>query len=892
MKQMMRFCTSMNGLAAIGLALFGQLESAAQCNENISNMILKAEELYCEGHYNDAIPLYQQILQTSPPLDDALILHLASCYLEICQPNATLDLLSSRSICPQLKEDRIYLMSAAFRILNEHQKALHLLLSLPGLNNRNELEKGLNQFYLKRIPESRLNFQAVDQDPLNPQYYYLAQLYLARIALIDNRIESADKLLKQMDLPKNHPLFYEKAYLEGLTSFLNREYKQAIVHFEQALPQQKRCPWAISTQRYVISSYLHLASQESLPFHSIEQINSLLSRLLAESKEEIDYLLLGDFYLIKAQQHQDAQAYREAQLIFSNNEFFITSKARKMAAFKLANAFPEYWERKEYYQQLLNTSRSDPLLASEALFWQGWNDFKEGVSNCLLPSLPHLEEAAKMFKQSYLLSGAYRSLKYYILANLFLPDTENSKERAQFLNESMKKHPGQSPECIELHYLTGLLWKRYAAIDETAFPIAEKILTQVSACQLSNQWAVPAIKALGQLHFQHGNWANAETIFGRLLKIQPACCEALFWQALCAEKLGQQECKQALLQKIYAENPQDPAAPAAYFYTYSYREYLKGPKKAIKHLQAMPTLFSDHPLLISAFYLMGMDHIKDHLSDDGTLLRRRDFIAAIDAFQKAESTFQELNDKQLISTKALPYFIQVRYQAMLERALANLAVADVSQGAKQMIYLEYAESVFHQLNNALQNPAPLIQEYFLKNDPYPRLLQESEYWLARTYLKRDQLNRADGALDQALKNYAAAHVKQSYLLSRIWYEKGKIAQMRQEYQKAIDHFAQAETSAEGRMLLISPDQKLDLWIQQSLCYKEMKEWDQAMFLLSRAVNDEAICSLRVKAMYLRAEIYELQGRPELALKQLEAVSKKGGEWGMLAKEKLENSYGY
>ena len=87
-------------------------------------------------------------------------------------------------------------------------------------------------------------------------------------------------------------------------------------------------------------------------------------------------------------------------------------------------------------------------------------------------------------------------------------------------------------------------------------------------------------------------------------------------------------------------------------------------------------------------------------------------------------------------------------------------------------------------------------------------------------------------------------------------------------------------------MVLSPDQKLDLWIQRSLCYKELGQLDQAMKLLSDAVNDEAISGMRVKAMYLRAEVYEQQGRPELALKQLEAVSKKGGEWGKMAQDKL------
>ena len=45
-------------------------------------------------------------------------------------------------------------------------------------------------------------------------------------------------------------------------------------------------------------------------------------------------------------------------------------------------------------------------------------------------------------------------------------------------------------------------------------------------------------------------------------------------------------------------------------------------------------------------------------------------------------------------------------------------------------------------------------------------------------------------------------------------------------------------------------------------------------------------------MFLRAEMYEAQGRRELGRKQLEATSKKGGEWALKAKAKLESDYGY
>ena len=71
----------------------------------------------------------------------------------------------------------------------------------------------------------------------------------------------------------------------------------------------------------------------------------------------------------------------------------------------------------------------------------------------------------------------------------------------------------------------------------------------------------------------------------------------------------------------------------------------------------------------------------------------------------------------------------------------------------------------------------------------------------------------------------------------------------------------------------------------------MHRYDDAIMVLSKVVNDDAVSSLRLKAMYLRAETYEQQGRAELARKQLESMVKKGGPWAEQAKIKLEKDYG-
>lgn len=92
--------------------------------------------------------------------------------------------------------------------------------------------------------------------------------------------------------------------------------------------------------------------------------------------------------------------------------------------------------------------------------------------------------------------------------------------------------------------------------------------------------------------------------------------------------------------------------------------------------------------------------------------------------------------------------------------------------------------------------------------------------------------------------------------------------------------------------LLSTEEKLDLWIQESECCKAMNQTNKAMLILSKVINDNTISSLRVKAMYLRASIYAMQGRHDLARKQLAATATKGGEWANKAKLKLEEDYGF
>jgi tetratricopeptide (TPR) repeat protein len=172
---------------------------------------------------------------------------------------------------------------------------------------------------------------------------------------------------------------------------------------------------------------------------------------------------------------------------------------------------------------------------------------------------------------------------------------------------------------------------------------------------------------------------------------------------------------------------------------------------------------------------------------------------------------------------------------------------------------------------------------------HPQLLEESNFWLAQGYVKLEEDDKADKIYNEMIQRYSAAKITRGYFLSRVWHEKGLIAMRQKKYERALDDFAHSEEGGKGKLL--STDQKIDLWIQQSLCYKEMGDTEKAMITLSKAINDDAISALRVKAMFLRAEVYEAQGRHELARRQLEATSKKGGEWALKARQKMEKEYG-
>lgn len=764
------------------------------------------------------------------------------------------------------------------------------LLSISAKSDSGELlQKGAACFQSSKEKEARIFLNQVKCENKAPEAFCIAQLYLCRIALAgrDNaetlaRLDSIDAALHS-----NHPLMYQKHYLEGLFYFQQADFIKAAECFERSLTPHSSA-WKREAFAYLIKCHLKQAAAPSTPLEEAENLfrkgEETVKMMQAASK--LDERSLGDswsmralydLYLIKGRLLNNGTICNEAEALLYGQGIFLTDEEKGRALLKKAAAAPTYAEREKEYLELVHCKDLN-LLLGDWWYCKGLNELEEArkvaETSLFLQAAESFECAYRSYSPNSL-SQAAKALKHAALAYSYC---DAYKIKAIRILAQLIESPKNRIEDSELALLGGQIALGLTHSDD-----------QTEARALIERWiqAFPEIeealiKIKGILLTKEGSWKEAKELLSNFLKGYPSSperSEVLFWLAECAEHFDEEELRKGYLQQLYMENLCSPYSPLAYFNFYPSRDYMRGSRKALKHLEGMPHLFPEHPLLITAHYFIGLNQLKDRLNDKGEIVRRKDEIAAIDHFQQAESVYDKLLPQNKINPEEIPYFSYIRHKAMLERALTNRAISENAPAAKKHIFLEYAETIFEEMVERLQNK---------RENPYPKLLQEAEFELGCTYSKRGNLKKAEQTFDSLIEKSASAPSAHHYLLSRAWFEKGLLAKHLQDYETALACFIQAGQKNEQ----LSPDQKLEILIGQSECHKELQQYDKAMLVLSKVVNDEAISNLRVKAMYLRADIYILQGRPELAMKQLEATARKGGEWSKKAKNRLEQEYGF
>ncbi len=314
--------------------------------------------------------------------------------------------------------------------------------------------------------------------------------------------------------------------------------------------------------------------------------------------------------------------------------------------------------------------------------------------------------------------------------------------------------------------------------------------------------------------------------------------------------------------EVFTDYPQSPYGPESYYRYYSEQEYSAHNVQAIAHLKKMPPEYAP-----SYFGVMGMLHV-----------------AAYDL----ESSPQNSISGALINT--LTTAIENG-----KKLFHTLAPKMRSRFCKRLLSAEYELAQGYYI--LAQYPEAQATSDTLKHDVFDLKEEERPHgtWLKASFLKSRTL-LLQGNENQAreelvfLLNYAEAfecNAEEPVILALI--ELSKVAAKGSEYEQAFDLLNKAQKlqayGARSELLL-------EILIAKALIHKQMGESDKAMMLLSQVINEQSASSLRIQAMFLRAELYELKGRRDLAFRQLQATAKKGGEWGMRARKKLEEKYGY
>jgi len=386
-----------------------------------------------------------------------------------------------------------------------------------------------------------------------------------------------------------------------------------------------------------------------------------------------------------------------------------------------------------------------------------------------------------------------------------------------------------------------------------------------------------ALYMAAAFYYRSGNWEKAEELFGCLASEYPSnklAPNALYFQINTKKQLN--EDTRPLIQRLYTLYPASDFAAEHYLEMYEWGDYAQGNPAAAEHLDRMAKHFPLSPYLIEAHYLSGLDLNRDLKTDSGKLIRKEKPDQALLAFEEGENLFLTLKGQERIPLEEEDYFYMLFLRCRMDRALTLLRIAEQSSETKQRIHYEYATDVLNQLMKNI--------EEVKSRGRFTDLWEEAQYVRAKISLKLGRLDLAKKLFSNNLEELKERSVTRGYFLSRTHYRLGLIAMQEKGYEEALIAFEQANDAAKGDVL--STHQKLDLWIRQSLCYQALDEDKKAMKILSKVINEDAASNKRLQAMYLRSEIYLRQGRKELAVKQLESLSLKGGRWGGRARKKL------
>ncbi|MEM1283424.1 MAG: tetratricopeptide repeat protein, partial [Chlamydiota bacterium] len=554
------------------------------------------------------------------------------------------------------------------------------------------------------------------------------------------------------------------------------------------------------------------------------------------------------------------------------------------------------YTQKEKYLSLLTSTKDKEKssIVSDGWLLRGHNEKEEAYYGNRQDTRKHLELALSYYKKAYDLFNKTSTNKTHEALTCWAQTAKDLGEIHQMeqVYKVIEENILSRRPSFKTYYTRSLIGTHLYEMSGDHRYLSEGIddLKQGLLINPSDKETIQASLLLGKIHFLKNNFDQAESVLAPLVDMfpdSPLAFETLYWAGRAAERqIKPNHSPGEYYRRCFNDYPSSSFAAEAFFRVYTYQDYLNSEKEAKKHLEELLTRYPDSRFVMDTNFLLALDSKRDRKTSKGKWISKSNVTKAIDQFHQVTTDYQRFQSLNLIDDKDLAHYSSLELRATLEKALCNLTIARQSSGAKKHIYLQYAKEVFTDLIDKMGPPQPNN----FKHDTF----EEAVYGLAQTELEAEQYDEAEQLIHKLIDTYEASKVTRGYYLSRSWHDLSLIAladeTSERSYQQSLDYLQNAEECAKGRVL--STDETIDLWLKMSHCYKMLGQYDQAMRYLTKAIDEDAVSNLRLKAMYLRAEIYQLQGRLELSRKQLEATAKKGGEWGQKAKDKLGEIYEY
>ncbi|MCB1181139.1 MAG: tetratricopeptide repeat protein [Chlamydiia bacterium] len=862
-------------------------------DSHYESLVKQGEVYFASGLIDLALPLYREVLdgiergvypKSTPILEKQLKYRVAEgnfLQADYDQTLSIIEKLRSENQTDSIDHEALYLRALVYRERQEFEKATLALTEY--LNGKEKvlhyrealLELGLLSYREQNFTKAKkyLSLVAAGADSIETKEVIVSSLYLARIYLKEKQYRKADRLLSTLlnTLPKGHSLIYEIHYLIGLVLQEGSEYLDAATHFELALPCKSLdlegyvAPWTPDALYQLGWCYLKLADDPlkgvSVQGAFISKAESLFEILKESSKKEEAHLACAKLFLLKISYLADQKAREDLVALLTPHLKTFTQDGQVQALLLLAEGADTYSEKEIFYGQATQDTYVTSSNYADAWYQRGLIHFQEGLK---VKKSSYFKEAAIAFEKSFFLfeakncSMAAQILKLEAEANYFL-DTRESRFDSLSILEKLLHRYNQLYLSLEdqAHtlYLRGLVASKITTLDhrEDYLSLAEESLKGVISFFPETEYAEGSLFTLATLYFHLGKWEEAYSHFLTLATSYPKsdhAPSAWFWVAHTAKQLGKPRVESlTALENIYMLYPTSDLAAEAYFERYPISAYEACDKHSMMHLLDFPNRFQKSPLLIPVHYLLGLYHKK----------RNEPNLAKI-SFGKSAVLYNEMEGE------LPPYCFEFRIRSLLETAKFYLNEGKF-QGIELLCFLIEELETFGEFSSIFQDCSLALIEGLIILEKIPL---------------------AEKALHVTLNHFEESKIRRGYFLAKTFECGAELSSFYENYEAEIDYLNLAEEAGNSHL---PQEELLRLYLKQAKCLEKLGKYSEAMRTLSKLINVDALSPLGAQAMYHRAHLYELEGREELTVRQLEACAKKGGEWGEKAKELLRRQYG-